>query len=50
MLRGVAGNRYSRNEKFIKEVTAETLRNKCSGKGFDVLWITFYKLFEVLIS
>ena len=38
-VRGVGRNKYSRNQKFIKEVTAKTLRNNCSGKGFDVLSI-----------
>ena len=33
-----------------KKITAKALRNKFAGKDFDVLWITFYKLFEVLIS
>ena len=47
MLRGAAGNKYSKNEKFIKEVTGKAWRNKCYGKGFDFLWITSYKLFEV---
>ena len=31
-LRGVAENKCFRNQNFIIEVTAKTLRNKCSGK------------------
>ena len=37
----------TRNQRLNIKVTAKALRNKCSGKGFDVLWITFYILVEV---
>ena len=39
-----------KNSSKKKKITAKKLRNEFSGKDFDVLWITFYKLFEVLIS